>query len=239
MVEAAHVEAGGDIEVKGAVIGQGHPRIDEEGLNPLAATIRAEGAMKALFVENAIISSGGDIFISEFVMNSELISGNCILVGEPGSNKGRIISSVCRATARIEANIIGSWSGAGTVLEVGVDPTVHEKFTLAKQAMHSKERDREEASRALEYFCAHPDRSTADAIHEKETLLRCLQTEIQELTGQLRRLKKRFNLLESAEIKAERQIYCGVRVSIGEKTLLLENDMEGATFTLGEHGITY
>ncbi|MDD2336232.1 MAG: FapA family protein [Geobacteraceae bacterium] len=239
MVEAAHVEAGGDIEVKGPVIGQGHPRIDDEGLNPLAAMIQAEGSMKALFVENAVVCSGGDIIISEFVMNSELSAGKSILVGEPGSNKGRIISSVCRATARIEANTIGSWSGAGTVLKVGVDPTVHEKFTLAKQTMHSKERDREEASRALEYFRAHPDRSSADTIHEKENVLRCLQTEIQELTGQLRRLKKRCTLLDSAEIKAERQIFCGVRVSIGEKTLLLENDMEAVTFTMGEQGITF
>lgn len=239
MVEAAHVEAGGDIEVKGPVIGQGHPRIDDKGLNPLAAMIRAEGSMKALFVENAVVSSGGDIIISEFVMNSELSAGKSILVGEPGSNKGRIISSVCRASARIEANTIGSRSGNGTVLEVGVDPTVHEKFTRAKQTMHSKERDREEASRALEYFRAHPDRSNADAIHEKENILRCLQTEVQELTGQLRRLKKRCTLLDSAEIKAERQIFCGVRVSIGEKTLLLENDMEGVTFTMGEQGIVF
>jgi len=239
MVEAAHVEAGGDIEVKGAVIGQGEPRIGEEDLNPLAAMIRAEGSVRALFVENAMISAGGDIAIREFVMNSELNAGNSIVVGEPDSSKGRIISSTCRAAAKIEAITIGSWSGAGTVLEVGVDPAVHEKFMVAKQKKHCKEREWEEARKALEYFQENPNRTTPDAINEKENVLRCLQTEIQELTGQLRRLKKRFSLLDSAEVKAVRQIFSGVKVSIGEKTLLLENDMEGVTFTLGEHGIIF
>ncbi|RQW87255.1 MAG: DUF342 domain-containing protein [Geobacter sp.] len=238
MVEAAHVEAGGDIEVKGAVIGQGEPRIGAED-HTLAAMVRAEGSFRALFVENAMITAGGDIAIREFVMNSELSAGNSIVVGEPESSKGRIIRSICRAAARIEAISIGSWSGAGTALEVGVDPAVLEKFMVAKQAKHDKERKWEEARKALEYFQETPDRTTTEAIKEKEKILLCLQTEIQELTGQLRRLKKRFSLLDSAEIKAVRQIFSGVKVRIGEKTLLLENDMEGVTFTLGEHGIIF
>ncbi|MRR55158.1 MAG: DUF342 domain-containing protein [Deltaproteobacteria bacterium] len=239
MVEAAHIEAGGDIEVKGAVIGQGPPRTNGEDLNPAAATVHAEGSVKALFVENAIISSGGTIEISEFVMNSELNAGKSILVGEPGSSKGRIISSLCRATERIEAIAIGSWSGAGTVLEVGVDPKVHEKFTLVKQSLHAKEREQMEAERALEYYRDKPNGATLEEIKQKEIVLRDLQTDIQELTGQLRRLKRRFNLLDNAAIKAERQVYCGVKISIGEKSLLLEKDLDAATFTLGEHGIQY
>jgi uncharacterized protein (DUF342 family) len=239
MVEAAHIEAGGDIEVKGAVIGQGEPKTGTVGRNPVAAMIRAEGSVKILFVENAMITAGGDIAIREFVMNSELSAGNNIVVGEPGSSKGRIISSICRAASKIEAISIGSWSGTSTILEVGADPAVHEKFRVAKQTKHLMEREWEEVRKALEYFQENPDRTTHDAIKEKEKALRCLQTEIQELTGQLRRLKKRFNLLDSAEIKAVRQIYSGVKVSIGEKTLLLENDMEGVTFTWGEHGIIF
>lgn len=239
MVEAAHIEAGGDIEVKGAVIGQGHPRIGAEDLNPVAATMQAGGSVKALFVENAVISAGSDISINEFVMNSELNASNSIVVGEPGSSKGRIISSLCRATARIEAITIGSWSGAGTVLEVGVDPAAHEKFMVVKQTLHSKEREQLEATMAVDYFRDNPNRATPEDIKEKELILRNLQTEIQELTGQLRRLKKKCTLLNNAEIKAVRQVFSGVKIRIGEKTLLLESDLEGVTFTAGEHGISY
>lgn len=239
MVEAGHVEAGGDVEIRGAVIGQGEPRIGTEGLNPAAAMIRAAGSVKALFVENARITSGADIIIREFVMKSELNAGNSILVGESESSKGRIINSVCRAAAKIEAITIGSRSDTGTVLEAGADPAVQEKFTMAKQTMHGKQREFEEACKALQYFRDTPSSVTAVELQEKELAVSRLQTEIQELTGQLKRLKRRFDLFGSAEIKATRQIYSGVRIRIGEKTLLLDNDMEGATFYLGENGITF
>jgi uncharacterized protein (DUF342 family) len=239
MVEAGHIEAGGDVEVRGAVIGQGKPRIGDEGVNPAAAMIRADGSVKALFVENAFISSGVDIIIREFVMKSELNAVNAILVGEPGSSKGRIINSLCRAGSRIETITIGSRAGAGTVLEVGADPSFKDKFIATKQTLHCKERELAEASKALEYFRDNPNRSTPEAITEKEIAILRLQTELREVTGQLKRLKKRLELPDSACIKAERQVYCGARIRIGEKTLLLESDMEGVTFTLGEDGIVF
>lgn len=239
MVEAAHIEAGGSIEIKGAVIGQGQPRIGMDDLNPGAATVRAEGSITALFVENAVLSAADDIRIREFVMNSELNAGNSILVGESGSSKGRIINSRCRATTKIEAITIGSRTDVGTMLEVGADPKVQEKFTAAKQALHSKEREQLEATRALDYYRENPSRTAPEEIKAREKILRGIQTEIQELTGQLRRMKRRFLLSGRAEIKAERQIYSGVKIHIGEKSLLLETDLNGVTFRMGEQGITY
>jgi len=201
--------------------------------------VQADGSISALFVENAVISAGGDITIGEFVMNSELNAGKGIQVGERGSSKGRIINSLCRATTKIEAITIGSRSGAGTVLEVGVDPTVHEKFTVAKQALHGKEKEQLEATRALNYYRENPNRTAPEEISAREKTLRGIQTEIQELTGQLRRMKRRFILYEDAEIKAERQVYSGVKIHIGEKSLLLETDLNGTTFRIGEQGIIY
>lgn len=239
MVDAGHIEAGGDVEVRGAIIGHGEPRIDGGMLNPEAAMIRAGGSVRAQFVENAVISSGAEIEIRDFVMNSELNAGNGLRVGEPGSGTGRIINSKCRAASKIEAVTIGSRSGTGTVLEVGADPSIKDRFVVAKQSLHCREREWDEAAKAVEYFRDNPDRSTSDAIREKEQAVGRLQTEIQELTGQLRRLKRRFELLDSAWIKAERQVFSGVRISIGEKTLLLDTDMEGVTFTAGEDGISF
>lgn len=239
MVEAAHVEAGGAVEVRGAIIGHGEPRIGDDELNPSAATVRAEGSVKALFVENAVISSDADIVIREFVMKSELNAVNSILVGEPGSSKGRIINSVCRAGSKIETITIGSRAGTGTVLEVGADPSVQDKFVAAKQLLHCKERELAETCKALEYFRENPNRSTPDAVQEKENAILRLQTEIREVTGQLKRLKKRFELPDNACIKAERQVYCGARIRIGEKSFLVDSDMEGVTFTLGDDGIVF
>lgn len=239
MVEAAHIEAGGDVEVRGAVIGQGEPRTGNDGHNQATAMIRAAGSVKALFVENACVFSGADIVIREFVMKSELNAGNSIVVGEQGSSKGRIISSTCRAAGSIEAITIGSRAGTGTILEAGADPSAKDKFTSAKQTFHCKERERAEISKALEYFRNNPDRTTPDALLEKEKALLRVQAEIQEVTGQIKRLKKKIVQCTRAWIKAERQVYCGVRISIGEKTLVVDSDREGVTFTLEEDEIVY
>lgn len=238
-VEAAHIEAGGDIEIKGGIIGQGEVRINSNELNPAAAIVRANGSVKALFVENALVSSCNDIIIHEFVMNSELSSGNRIMVGEPGSQKGRIISATCRAAAQIDAITIGSRAGVSTMVEVGADPSAMDKLTSVKNILLSREKELEEATKALAYLHENPNKASSDMLKEKEKAFYRLQTEIQELSGQKRRLQKRMELVDNARIKVEREVYSGVRVKIGEVTLLLDQDMENVTFSMGEDGITF
>jgi uncharacterized protein (DUF342 family) len=239
IVEAAHIEAGGDIEIKGGIIGQGEVRINDNELNPAAAIIHANGSVKALFVENALISSSADIIIHEFVMNSELNSGNRIMVGEPGSQKGRIISATCRAAVQIDAITIGSRAGVSTMVEVGADPSATDKLTSVKNVLLSREKEMEEATKTLAYLCENPDKASSDILKEKEKAFHRLQTEIQELSGQKKRLQKRMELVDNARIKVEREVYSGVRIKIGEATLLLDQDMENVTFSMGEDGITF
>ena len=62
---------------------------------------------------------------------------------------------------------------------------------------------------------------------------------LMELTGQKRRLQKRMERVENAAIRVEREVYSGVRIRIGEVTLLLEEDTVNATFRMGEDGIVY
>jgi uncharacterized protein (DUF342 family) len=238
-VEAAYIEAGGDIEIKGGLIGHGEVRNNDNELNPAAAVIRANGSVKALFVENAFISSSADIVVHEFVMNSELNAGNRIMVGEPGSSKGRIISALCRATSQIDAITIGSRAGVSTVVEVGADPSVLDKLTSVKDMLLTKEKEMEEITKALAYLRENPNKVSPDMLKEKEKAFHRLQTEIQELSGQKRRLQKRMELVDNASIKVEREVYSGVRIKIGEMTLLLDQEMENVTFRIGEDGITY
>lgn len=45
--------------------------------------------------------------------------------------------------------------------------------------------------------------------------------------------------VEYAAIRVEREVYSGVRIRIGEKALLLEEDTENVTFRMEEDGIVY
>jgi hypothetical protein len=160
-------------------------------------------------------------------------------VGEPGSGKGRIIGGVCHATTRIDAGVAGSRAGVSTRLEVGADPIIHEKLSSVIHLLAVKEKEREETDKSLAYLRENPQRLDPNMIKEKEKIFHSLLAEIQELTGQKRRLQKRMERVENAAIRVEREVYSGVRIRIGEVTLLLEEDTVNATFRMGEDGIVY
>jgi uncharacterized protein (DUF342 family) len=238
-VEAAHIEAGGDIEVKGGIIGQSEVRDGKGELSPATAFILADGSIRARFVENAYLSAANDILVQELAMKSEMNAGNRILVGEPGSSKGRIIGGICRATTQVAAVSVGSRAGINTSIEVGVDPSVQEKLTSVTRTLGIKEKELEETEKSLAFIRENPARVSPDAMKEKEKAIQRIQTEIQELAGQKRRLQKKTELADSAGIRVEHDVYSGVRVRIGGMTLLLQEDMYNTAFRMGENGITY
>jgi uncharacterized protein (DUF342 family) len=239
VVEAAQIEAGGDLEIKGGIIGQGDTGNNGDELNSATAVIQAKGSVKALYVENASVSAGVDIFVRELVMKSVLSAGDRIMVGEPGSGKGRIIGGVCRATTRIETGVAGSRASVITRLEVGVDPSIRERFASVTHLLAVKQKELEETGKSLAYIRGNTHRLDLNITKEKEKIFLCLQTEIQELLGQKRRLEKRMKLVENAGIRVERELYSGVRIRIGEHSLLIEEDMENVAFRMGEDGIVY
>jgi uncharacterized protein (DUF342 family) len=238
-VEAACIDSGGDVEIKGGIIGQGEVRNSEGMLSPGAAIIMAKGSVKAHFVENAFVSAGADVLVQDFVLNSEVNAGNRLAVGEPGSCRGRIISAICRARARVDATSIGSRAGVSTMIEIGADPVAREKLTAIQQILKNKAKELEETTKALEYFHDNPSRNVAGAARDKENALSRLQTEIQELAGQKKRLQKRIEPPADARITVEREVYSGVCIRIGEKTLVLLEDVQNVTFRIGDEGITY
>ena len=239
VVEAATVEASGDIEIRGGIIGQDEVRNQEGDLNPGVAEIRANGSVRALFVENALVTANVDILVHEFVINSELNAGARLMVGEPGSSKGRIISAICRARERVAAITVGSRAGVCTTIEIGVDPATRDKLAAVRHLLEVKEKELQETVKALEYLHKNPCRNAVTMLKEKHDAYLRLQTEVQELEGRKKRLQKRIKPVEDAGIVVERKVYSGVRIKIGERLLELADDLENVTFRSGEEGITY
>lgn len=239
VAEAAKIEAGGDIEIKGGVIGQREVRNQKGELNPDISYVHAGGSVTAQFVENACIIAGRDINIREVVMKSELTAGNEVIVGEHGMKKGHIIGGVCRATTLVHAIIAGSPANVSTRIEVGVDPSISEKLSIVKQQLEEKEKRQEETAKTLAYIRDNPAKVDAGMAKLKERVYNIQQAEITELTGRKKSLQKRLELVNNARIEIERTVYFGVHLMVGDKTLLIEDDLESKTFTRGEEGIAY
>ena len=227
VVEGASVEAEGNIVVRGGIIGQGEVRNDKGKLGHEIALIRAGGSVEALFVENAHVDAGGMIHIYGFAMQSELVSGTQIVVGQEGSAKGHIIGGSCQAVSRVQAVTLGSHAGVHTAVSVGINPHVKEKLSAVKLKIGEKERELEELNKRLDYFASAPHKGTPEQSSETRRARDKLAADLSELAGEKKRLQKRLEQAADAQIRVERAVLSGVVISIATKALEVKDDMEG------------
>ncbi|HBG04676.1 MAG: hypothetical protein A2075_20365 [Geobacteraceae bacterium GWC2_58_44] len=239
VVEAARVRAGGDIEVKGGVIGHGRRTGAGADSRPKTAQLEAGGSITVQFAENAQLTAGGAITVKELAMQSELTSGSSIRVGEAGGRKGHIIGGVSRAATLVHAIVIGSYAGVPTLIEVGVDPSLNRKLDAVKDALAEKTRLMEELTKTLCYLKENPGSMEPGLVHLKERVYTKYQGEIAELTGEKKRLQKRMEINAQARVQVEREAFTGSQIRIGGSSLQIEEDLSAATFTLSEEGICH
>lgn len=227
VVEAAKVTAGGDIEVRGGIVGHGELRRPNGELSSTASLVSAMGTIKALYVENSCLEASDSIFVADLVMQSDLSAGNRIVVGRETSSKGNIVGGVCRASTLARAAIVGSVVGVTTLIEAGVDPYARRRLEEVDRALAEKEKLLAEQTKTLSYLhSAHRD--DADSVRRAARL----QDELEKLRREKKRLKKRLEPLEWARIKVLGKVYCGTRIMVGDKRLDCEDDMEGGDFRL-------
>ena len=106
VIEAADVEAGGQVIVAKGINGSNH------------ATIKAGTNIIAKYVENATLIAEGYIH-ADCIMNCEANAGESITVD---GKKGLIAGGTIRAAQFIEAKKLGSSMGVFTEVQVGTDP---------------------------------------------------------------------------------------------------------------------
>ena len=156
-VEAAMLDAGGDVVVKGGVIGHGevheHPDANKKSM---IARVHCGASFSARFVENASIEVGDSIMVDELVMQSELAAVNQIVVGKPGSGHGRIIGGLVEATLLVQAATIGSPAGVKTRVIVGTNPYLHEKLRQASKQLEAKSKELDEVVKLIKFIEGHP-----------------------------------------------------------------------------------
>jgi uncharacterized protein len=239
IVEAARLEAGGDIEVKGGVIGHGKLTLGKSESHRDSAQLKSGGRVTVQFAENALIVAAGEIIIRELAMQSELTSGASIRVGDPGGRKGHIIGGLCRAGSLVHAIVVGSHAGVPTIVEVGVDPSINQKLGFVKETLEEKGGRVEELTKTLAYVRENPGSMEPGLLLLKERVYAKLQSEVAELTGEKKRLQKRMEINALARIEVERDVFLGVQVRIGTASLQIDEDLVKPTFTLGAAGVEF
>jgi len=219
VVEGGYIENTGDVIIKKGI--QGYNRL----------IVRTSGNLSAKFIENSVIEAGKNI-TAESIMHSQVsCKENLNLVGR----KGLIVGGVCRAGIEIRAKTVGSIMSANTILEVGIDPEIKDKILeITKQIKECKINliKLERTKNFLEKM------KKLDKLDSKKELLyiKLLKT-IGGLRAKYKELKEIHDNLEREAKNASKgriivtnTVYPGVKIIIGNSSLVVRNEIKNSMF---------
>lgn len=226
----AMLEAGGDIVVKGGIIGGSEQHADRD--EKFHAAILCKGSCTARFVQNANITAGNGIFIHDTSMLSDLNAGHQIIVGDKGSRKGDIIGGTTRATMLIKAQNIGSPAYLKTVVSAGADKLLHERMDTNTQTREAAEHELGDIIKLLEVARLSPGRIPPETVKTLGTTRDALNAQIAHLREEEVELRNEIDIANRAQIMVEKHIFGGTEITIGLMHQHITKDKEGGVFHL-------
>jgi hypothetical protein len=211
-VEAAEIEAGGNIVIKGGVIGHSN---DPNEATASIPTIISKGSISVHFAENVCMEAGTDIIIEEFSMHNHLTALNRVLVGKSGSKKGRIIGGVTCASALVKAAVIGSNAGFITKVKAGFNPYLQAQIDKLKIEIDANEKEQEDIKKIVAFILAHPEKNKNDLLNKLLHTREQLEIDYAQLHEQRTHLLSEMTLAEHVQVIVEDSVHCGVEIQIG------------------------
>lgn len=123
------VKATGDVTIKGAVNGgtvEGYNVYIQGGIQGMSrGKVSAQEEVRASFVENGKVEAGGSIFITDYVLHSDVRAG--VLIAVEGKN-GLVTGGYLAAGEEIRAKTVGNPVLVSSRIIVGVNPALRQKY---------------------------------------------------------------------------------------------------------------
>lgn len=236
-VENSRLEAGGDIIVKGGIIGASELHAGSGA--HVRSSISCDGSCTARFVQYAHITAGNGIFIHDLAMLSELTAGHQIVVGDESSRKGDIVGGIARATMLVKAKNIGSDAGMRTVVIAGADQRLHERLNAVIKDREAAEHKFSDIIKLLELAREHPGRIPQEAIGAAEATRDALGAEIEVYKQEEAELNEEISLADGAQVIAEKQVFGGAEIRIGLEHYTTTEIREGGVFRIVEDELLF
>jgi uncharacterized protein (DUF342 family) len=234
-VEPAELTSGGNIVVKGGVIGhsaQGHKDAEQGD----TARLTAKGSIKARYLENCIVLAEQKVEVDEAIIQSDVTAIDQIVVGQ-GNGKGSIVGGFVRATAKISAGVLGGPEGSQTRVFVGVNPLLQKAIEEHRQRLDAKLKENGELTKVLKLLATRPDkREIAD---KARLTLKKVNEEIAEILSEERVLKSQLQVAHQARIVVGGQVCGGVMVAIGKKSQFVPEDIGAGVFVIADDELIY
>lgn len=229
------VDAGGTVEVmgvvEGAVIKAGGDIILRRGMQGMGKGVLISGGdIISRFIENSTVEAKNDIK-AEAIMHSNIKCGNKL---ELSGRKGLLVGGTCKVGKEIVAKVIGSHLATVTDIEVGVDPTIRERYKAAKEEIVSAENDLRKAEQAI-VILKKLEMAGALTPEKKEMLDKSLRTKLYlanriiELQDEITQLDSKLQQDSYGRIKCYNVIYPGTKVAIGSCMMYVKENLQYCT----------
>ncbi len=229
------IEAGGTVEVwgvvEGATIIAGGDIILRRGMQGIGKGVLISGGdIIAKYIENSTIEAKGEIK-SEAIMHSNIKCGNKL---ELSGKKGLLIGGVCKVGKEIIAKVIGSYMATVTEIEVGVDPSLKERYKQIRDEIVSIEEDVKKADQAITIL--KKIEATGNLTPEKQEIMaKSVRTKVY-FSNKINELKQEIAIIEQrlqeeahGKVRAHNFIYPGTRISIGTCMMYVKENLQYCT----------
>jgi uncharacterized protein len=236
-VENARLEAGGDIVVKGGIIGASE--LSANSNKKFQAAIKCDGSCTARFVQNAHISAESGIFIHDIAMLSVLTAGQQIIVGNENGRKGDIIGGIARAAMLVKARHVGSSAGLKTVVIAGADQNLRERTNAVVKEREALERKLAGVIKLLELNHLNPGLIPAQTAMTAVATRDAHNAEIEILRVEEIECNRVISLADGAQVIVEKHVFGGAEIRIGQEHYIATERREGGVFHISEDKLVF
>lgn len=237
VVTGFSVKATGDVEVQGVVEGAeviaGGNVIVGRGINGMGrGRVEAGGNVIARYIENANVHAGG-LIQSGSVLHSNISAKSEVVVQ---GKRGFIAGGVVRSSSMVEAKILGSQMGVDTLVEVGTDPSLKERYEFLKKRLVETKKSiaaTEPVIMAVGKRIGRGEKLPVDQLKNMKLLSQNLlkqKDQIRNDTIEITELDILFEKETEATVKVTGVAYPGTRIAIADVSLGLKKEYQYCRF---------
>ncbi|MDR0456727.1 MAG: FapA family protein [Treponema sp.] len=240
------IKASGNIEVHGTVA---KADLDAEGDIIIYQGVNGKGeghiqagkSLWARFIENANITVGDMVFVSDGIINSYVDAHNRIICQ---GKRASIMGGRLRACEEINAKVLGNpTSGTETICEVGFDPKLKEELDKLHKVKSDLDKQLEEVNRNV-LSLTNIKKQRKSLPDDKEAFLQeqtesrnALMKELQKTHEKIQEIQTILNSLKArGRVSASTKVYPGVKVMVRDVMEEVRTEYKAVTFVM-ENGL--
>ncbi|MFC4768812.1 DUF342 domain-containing protein [Effusibacillus consociatus] len=222
-VDAALIEAGGNVTIRGGIQGRNK------------GVIRAGGNLQTPFIQSAVVDVGGSCRVGESIMHSQVSAGAKIVME---GRKAVIVGGTVRAGEEILTRVLGSPMATPTEVEVGVHPHLRNEMTSIHESLKELHKNLDKTQKAIALL-ENMAGMGGDLPPDKAALLQKLRitfehykVEEEELMFRLSEIELVMQDIKSARVNVFDTVHSGVKVMISSYVYHVRDSFSRVSFVI-------